>query len=206
MSQSEEQRWSHYYQATAGRDPRPLLIESGACESDPAASTVRWAVDLGCGDGTETLALLQAGWHVLAIDQQPAAIALVQHKVPPEFQPRLQTRVAAFEALQLPPVDLVYAGFSLPFCAPEQFPALWKTIVAALTPGGVFAGQLFGEHDSWAARTTMTFHKRAQVQALLEPFEIKTLHEVEEDGQAVSGPKHWHVFHIIARKRGSRMQ
>lgn len=198
MSQSEEKRWLHYYQAVAGRDPRPLLIESGACEPDPAT---RWAADLGCGDGTETLALLQAGWHVLAIDRQPQAIELLQSKVRPEFLPRLEARVAAFETLQLPPVDLVYAGFSLPFCAPEHFPALWSTIVAALGPGGMFAGQLFGERDSWAARPAMTFHTRAGVQALLEAFDSISLSEVDEDGQAVSGPKHWHVFHIIARKR-----
>ena len=47
----------------------------------------------------------------------------------------------------------------------------------------------------------MTFHTRAEVHTLLEPFEIKVLREVEEDGQALSGPKHWHIFHMIARKR-----
>jgi len=36
------------------------------------------AVDLGCGDGTETLALLEAGWTVLAIDREPAAIEYVR--------------------------------------------------------------------------------------------------------------------------------
>jgi hypothetical protein len=98
-------------------------------------------------------------------------------------------------------VDFVYAGFSLPFCTPQHFPRLWEGIVAALTPGGVFAGQLFGEHDSWASNPERTFHTRADVQTLLTPFEIDVLREVEEDGHAVSGPKHWHVFHIIARKR-----
>lgn len=32
-------------------------------------------------------------------------------------------------------------------------------------------------------------------------FEIEGLREQDEDGEAVSGPKHWHVLHIIARKR-----
>jgi tellurite methyltransferase len=108
----------------------------------------RCAVDLGCGDGTETFTLLQAGWHVLAIDQQSEAITLVQSKVPPELQPRLQARVTTFEELRLPLADFVYAGFSLPFCRPQHFPTLWTTIVAALYPGGVFASQLFGKHDS----------------------------------------------------------
>ena len=203
MAQSEERKsWSNYYRALAGRPPRPLLIEALACFDDrPAGMAARTAVDLGCGDGTETLALLQAGWDVLAIDQESEAIALAHSKVPPELRPRLQTRVAAFEQLHLPLADLVYAGFSLPFCRPQHFPTLWATIVTALQTGGVLAAQLFGEHDSWAAVPHMTFHTRMDVHALLEPFEIDVLREVEEDGQAVSGPKHWHVFHMIARKR-----
>ena len=202
MAQSEEQKsWSNYYKALAGRPPRPLFIEALAyCDDRPAGTAARWAVDLGCGDGAETLALLQAGWHVLAIDQQPEAVTLLHSKVPPELQPRLQTHVMTFEALQLPPVDFVYAGFSLPFCTPQHFPTLWTTIVSALSPGGVLAGQLFGEHDSWASEPEMTFHTRTDVLTLLEPFEIKVLREVEEDGQALSGPKHWHLFHMIARK------
>jgi trans-aconitate methyltransferase len=203
MTQSEEQQsWSNFYKASAGRPPRPFFIEAIAyCIDKPAPTAARWAVDLGCGDGTETFALLQAGWHVLAIDQQSEAITLVQSKVPPELQSRLQTRVTAFEELSLPVVDFIYAGFSLPFCTPQHFPTLWTTIVTALCPGGLLAAQLFGEHDSWASDLDMTFHMGSEVHALLEPFEVKVLREVEEDGQAVSGPKHWHVFHLIARKR-----
>ena len=33
-------------------------------------------------------------------------------------------------------------------------------------------------------------------------FEVRLLQEKDEDGPAVSGPKHWHVFHVIASKRG----
>src|SRR5919108_5446008 len=99
MAQSEQQKsWSDFYKALAGRPPSPLFIEALAyCDDRPAGTAARWAVDLGCGDGTETLALLQAGWHVLAIDQQSEAITLLHSKVPPELQPRLQTRVTAFE-------------------------------------------------------------------------------------------------------------
>jgi len=31
--------------------------------------------------------------------------------------------------------------------------------------------------------------------------EIETLEEIDEEGDAFSGPKHWHVFDIIAKKR-----
>jgi tellurite methyltransferase len=203
MAKSSAQRsWSNFYQANAGRSPRPLFVEALAALPDQLGTApTRWAADVGCGDGTETLALLQERWHVLAIDQQPEAISLVKRKVPPELQQQLHTQVTSFEDLHLPSVHFVYAGFSLPFCVPQHFATLWTTLVTALHPGGFFAGQFFGVRDSWATNSAMTFHKRSDVQALLEPFEITVLREEEKDGEAVSGPKHWHVFHVIAHKR-----
>ena len=35
----------------------------------------RLAVDLGCGEGTDALALLDRGWSVLAVDIEPAGLA-----------------------------------------------------------------------------------------------------------------------------------
>ena len=49
----------------------------------------------------------------------------------------------------------------------------------------------------------MTFQTRAQALALLAPLEVEVFREREEDGNAFSGPKHWHIFDIIARQRGS---
>jgi hypothetical protein len=72
--------------------------------------------------------------------------------------------------------------------------------VSAIKPGGRFAGQFFGIHDSWAVNSDMTFHTEEQVRTMLEDFEIESFHEMDEDGAAVSGPKHWHVFTVIARK------
>jgi hypothetical protein len=46
----------------------------------------------------------------------------------------------------------------------------------------------------------MTFQTREQVDALFAEFDVHVLREQDEDGSAVSGPKHWHVFHVIAAK------
>jgi len=100
----------------------------------------------------------------------------------------------------LPAADLLYAGLSLPFCQPEDFDSVWRKVTAAVRPGGCFAGHFFGERDSWANRGDMTFHNLAQVQALLERFEIVQLREQDEQGPSYAGPKHWHIFHVIATK------
>jgi trans-aconitate methyltransferase len=199
MSQ-EDNKWKVYYQKIKGRAPRQLLVDALAYFPDETSSTQRNAIDLGCGDGTESALLLARGWNVLAIDGEPAAIQHLMEKVPAESKIRLQTQVAKFKDVLLPPAHLIHASLSIPFCEPEHFPALWDKIAHAIQPGGRFAGQFFGVRDSWVVNKDMTFHTEDQVREMLEPFEIESFHEMDEDGNATSGPKHWHVFTVIARK------
>jgi tellurite methyltransferase len=198
----ESARWHTYYAAQVGRTTRPVFDEVIARFGPEPTGEQRYAVELGCGDGTESLALLSRGWRVLACDKQPEAIALLRDRVPPQHLDRLETRVAATEDLALPPCDLVYAGYTLPFIPPSRFAVAWQRIVQALRPGGRFAGQLFGDRDSWTVEPDMTFQTRVQALALLAPLEVEVFREREEDGNAFSGPKHWHIFDIIARQRG----
>ena len=110
---------------------------------------------------------------------------------------------ASFTEAALPPAHLIHARYSLPFCDPGDFPDVWAAIRRALAPGGIFAGQLLGLHDSWAATSPhMTFHRLDQVEDLLDGLEVLRLDETERDGAAVSDPKHWHVYEILARAPG----
>ena len=189
--------WDDYYNKIQGREPRQLLLD--ALEKFPAQASLH-AIDLGCGDGTDTALLLARGWNVLAVDGESSAIKRLMEKAPKEGQVRLQTQVAKFEEVALPPADLIHASYSLPFCHPDRFSALWDKITNALKPGGRFAGQFFGVRDSWVNETDMTFHTEEQVRVMLEKLETEYFHEQDEDGEAASGPKHWHVFTVIATK------
>ena len=202
QDQAAEPDWQGYYKWIEGREPRPLFLDALArFDANVEDGFQQHAIDLGCGDGTETLALLEAGWSVLAIDGEPAAIKHVLSEAPDEHRPRLKTLTAAFDDLQLPETDFIYAGYSLPFCGPDCFDGLWLKITGSIQPGGRFSGQFFGIRDTWAGNPEMTFHSAEQVTALLEQaFDIETLEEMDEDGDAFSGPKHWHLFDIIARK------
>jgi tellurite methyltransferase len=186
--------WARYYRAVGG-EPRATLLEAVARFDEPG-----FAVDLGCGTGRDTFELLRRGWHVLAIDATADGIdELRLHS--PDGAP-LETQVARMEDAVWPPCDLVNASFSLPFCAPARFDALWRRIVESLRPGGRFCGQLFGDRDGWAPADDITFHTRAQAEELLRPFEAERFDEIEEDGTTVVGEaKHWHLFHVVARKR-----
>lgn len=195
-------KWKTYYKnIRKGRQPRPLILDTLKRFAQEPPIDMPKAVDLGCGDGTETALLLANGWHVLAIDSEPAAFEHLNAKIPAEAQDRLQTQVASFEAAALAPANLIHASYSIPFCQPQHFDALWQQIVDNIVSGGRFAGELFGVNDSWAVNPKMTFFNREQVETLLAPFEVEQLQEEEEDSRSTLGPKHWHLFHIIARKR-----
>ena len=207
--------WTRYYDAI-GEEPRETLLialdrrerESGGRRGEP------FAVDLGCGSGRDTAELLKRGWRVLAIDSEPAGVDRLVQRVAGcgDTASRLETRVARFEDASWPMSDLVNSSYALPFCPPDSFMAVWDRIIASLVPGGRFCGQLFGDRDEWATPSTasardwssppgMSFHSKEDVRLLLGDLDIEHLDEVDEDGTtAVGDAKHWHLFHIVARK------
>jgi trans-aconitate methyltransferase len=193
--------WTEYYDA-AGSEPRSMLLYALELfdEEEPRE---RFAVDLGCGAGPDTAELLRRGWRVLAMDGQAEAIDRLRSRAdlsPADFL-RLQTRVSSFQGARWPEADLVNASFALPFCPPDEFPALWERVLGSLGPGARFSGHLFGDRDGWSAEKDLTFHTREQAEALLEPLEVERFEELEEDGEtAVGKPKHWHVFYLVARR------
>ncbi|HIK43800.1 MAG TPA: class I SAM-dependent methyltransferase [Leptolyngbyaceae cyanobacterium M65_K2018_010] len=193
--------WAEYYQAVQGRPPRETLrLALDRFDQEPADQR-RFAVDLGCGDGRDTVEMLRRGWRVLAIDKEADAIARLTQR--PALDPtHLETQIQAFETLALPPaVDLINASFCLQFCPQDQFPEFWTTVVAALKSGGRFAGQLIGDRDSWAAYPNLSVHTRPQVEALFQNFSFDYFEEEEHPGKTALGEeKHWHLFQIVARK------
>nr|WP_263972540.1 hypothetical protein [Pseudanabaena yagii] len=73
---SFDRDWSAYYQAVAGRPPRDTLLKAlDLFELEKSTKSPRLAIDLGCGDGRDTVELLSRGWKVLAIDGNTEAIA-----------------------------------------------------------------------------------------------------------------------------------
>ena len=194
--------WPGYFRAVQGKEPRETLVQvldrfdADGLPPDP------FAIDLGCGEGRDTAELLRRGWRVLAIDGHPLALDLITHRPDLMHPDRVETRCALIEEAELPTCDLLNASFTLPFCRPEAFATLWERVVAAIRPGGRFAGQLFGDRDSWAAIPDRSHHTRAQAEAVLAPFELERFDEESRDGEDCAGnAKHWHLFHIIGRKR-----
>ena len=98
-------------------------------------------------------------------------------------------------------VQLINSSFAMPLCEPEAFRDLWRRIREGLPSGGRFSGQWYGPRDSWVGRPGLTFLGREEALGLLEGLELEMFEEEESDGVTPRGkPKHWHIFHIVARK------
>jgi tellurite methyltransferase len=136
---------------------------------------------------------------VFATDAEAEGIRRLRSRVPAELTPALTTTVARMEEVELPEADLIWAGFSLflPTGAmvgglvegPRSGPSGWP-----------FGGQILGERDTWASDQEISSFSRDDGRALFDGFEIERFEEEEEDGEACSGPKHWHLFHVLARR------
>ena len=192
-----DNRWTRFY-AAAGDEPRATLLHALALHEAEGRSP-GFAIDLGAGGGRDTLELLRRGWRVLAVDAEPAALELVRQRAVAAVG--LETRLGRFEEVEWPAADIVTSSFSLPFVPPDAFARTWERIRRSLLPGGRVCGQLFGDRDGWAPSDELTFHTRPDVEGLLDGLEIEQLDELEEDGRtAVGDAKHWHLFHVVARR------
>jgi len=189
-------RFAAYIEARKFDPPRPLLIKAADLAEQKAH-----ALDAGAGALNATKYLLSAGFaHVTALDAAPGSQRIAA-AMPPE---QVRFVLSRFEDFAFPErhFDLVNAEFCLPFIAPGAFAAVFAGLLGALNVGGIFTGQLFGPHDSWNVENSgMTFHTRQQVESFFADFAFVELTEEDKPGMTKLGEaKHWHIFHIIARR------
>ncbi len=89
-AQPDGSGWGAYHARSRERGPRPLLLR--ACDLLGAGGG-RMALDLGCGAGTDVLALLARGWAVTAVDMDEAGLGLLRERLPAASAGRVTIRV-----------------------------------------------------------------------------------------------------------------
>lgn len=187
-----------YYDITKSDKPRSSVkyfIENIKCNPSTA-------IELGCGAGNDTVYLIKNGWNVLAVDKENVEERIAKRLTSEELQ-RFKFKQQSFENIRLEKTKLIVANYSLPFCNKDKFEDLWNDIKLNIQKDGYFIGNFFGINDSWhMSKAEMKFLSKEQVIDLFSDFEILLFREVEEDGKTGLGKmKHWHVFHVISRRK-----
>lgn len=196
----EDHSWVAFIEATATRGPYEFF-HSAMEFVDGNKGAGRQAIDLGCGGGADTRSLLARGWRVLAVDAEPEArTALLEH-TSKAYLERLEIAIGTFDTVDLPDADLVYAQFSLPF-AGDHLGASTRNALAAIVSGGAFVGQFFAAEDDWAKDPNVAVVDHAWVERIFEPFTTVEIDERKHHGAGgIDGStKHWHYFHVRARR------
>lgn len=147
-SDASERFWEEHYAAhpylSSGR-PNPVL-ESLAAPLVPGR-----ALDLGCGEGGDTVWLAGRGWRVTAVDVSATALARVAERaeaagVAERIDPQ---RHDVARSLPPGPFDLVSAQY---FQSPVDFPRprVLRTAAAAVAPGGMLLVVDHGSVAPWS--------------------------------------------------------
>lgn len=159
------------------------------------------AIDLGCGQGNDTLYLIKKGWKVLGIDREDVE-ERIRKRLTEEQQLSFKFELQDFENLKIKKTDLIIANFSLSFCNNNKFKETWKIIKESIRAEGYFVGNFLGNRDSWTkTKSEMTFFTKKQVENLFIDFKFEKFDEIEVDKPTARGnPKHWHIFNVIAKK------
>jgi SAM-dependent methyltransferase len=206
--ETDSEYWARYYAVTVDRPAWAtvrkaieLFADDGPGAADSAEYRPRLAVDLGCGGGRDSRELLRAGWQVLAMDREPAALEVLGGAAGAALGRRLETRVGDFATFEVPPCDLVNASLCLPFVERDAFDGIWARIVAALSPGGRFSAMVFGERDGSAGEAGMTCLPAGEFRSMLDGFDIEYWSDTEDDKPTALGePHHFHLIEFVARK------
>lgn len=194
-----------FLEGTRDAAPRQLLVSSLSLVTPGSR-----ALDVGCGPGRETVAMLRHGLRVLAIDPDESMLHLARATIDegcPESRDRVDLQSTTLEQLapHLGPAAfaLVHAGFVLPFVRARDFASVFARLRSALQPGGVLVAQFFGPDDEFIRETgtaDMSAHTATELDDLLRGLEILHRDEVNRSGFVGRRvPKWWHVHHIVAR-------
>jgi hypothetical protein len=152
--QTEERRPERFAAHIAARrvdPPRPLLIRAAGL-----AEPKDHALDAGAGALNATRYLLSAGFkYVTAFDSSPASQTVAAEL------PREQVRFVLSRFEDFDYADRAYEFVNAEFSLPSS---VFTKLMASVTIGGLFTGQLFGPNDSWnLPESGMNFHSRSDV-------------------------------------------
>lgn len=199
-----KRNWSKYFAHHRESEQHLLLEKAIALQNNFTTNNdPRFALDIGCGTGRDTIFLLQNKYTTTSVDPEQEALDITAERCKKHGLPSSELVQAKLEDLILHrQYDLITSNLALPFVHPKNFIRSWNKLIDHLKPGGLLSGQFFGLKHGWAKNTEMTFFDQDQIEGLFrEKFAIKELNETLQTMQTLSdGEQVWHQWDVIAVK------
>ena len=191
------QPWGRYFRPRRRRAAADAARRGRAVRGARASPSTSAA-----GTGRDTAELLRRGWRVLAIDREQEAIDRLHALAGPDVGAARDASSRGSRRPTWPACDLVNASFALPFCPPDAFAALWRRIVDSLAPGGRFCGPaLRRARRVGADRDRRPHARRGRASCSRRSRSSGSTSSTARATTAIGKRKHWHLFHVVARKR-----
>lgn len=190
-----QDNWKLYYERTSHKPARDTLSQALALFKKEGVKT-GIAFDLGSGAGNDIQHLLEENWTVIGVDNEEEALKYFEKRF--LHQSKASFQFVSFESIQWQQVDLVHAGFALPFCPAENFLDVMNNIKRHININGRFAGNFFGPAHTWQ---DLYLTSKANIESLFKAFEIEWIAETKTKRLSTLDEE---IFHhnisIIAKK------
>src|SRR6185503_12918942 len=186
--------WKNYYEKT-GYEPNTLVKR--ALARIPRKTRTN-ALDLGCGNGRDSLYLKSEGFElVVAVDSSPDAPAFLGEGI----LRRAQTIEEAVLGKEGPYFDgyfdLAIALNSLFFLPKEAVEQVIPQMYRALSPGGYMAFNVLGPDDEWvmSGDKRVSWFYEHDIARFEDDYHSVYSSKVSEAGQTADGePKFWQTY------------
>ena len=191
-----------------------MVDRAGAMDVDPPRGE---ALDLGCGEGRNSLLLAHYGFHVHAVDTSSQGIQKLERYTLLHGLSTINCSVADVRELQLTPnfYNAIIAATILDHLTREEGKKLAESMISALKPGGFVYASVFTIHDPGASLSPSTEPTNAisETASFIKHYfddselatwfsQLETLHYNEKMiYDDTHGSPHYHgIAHLISRK------
>ena len=163
-------KWNEFYQKTELENPSIILKKFFEMKLDN--TTLKRAIDLGCGSGNDTIYLLKKNYFVTAVDKEKDVINIIKNRI--SDTSNLKFIIEKFENIRLEKnqADLVVSNLSIHFCDPKCFENFSNEFTNAISSNGYFVGNFLGKEDEWSKDTNRTFVNEKEIKDIFKDFKI----------------------------------
>ncbi|GEM_PF-697788 len=166
------------------------------------------ALDLGCGEGNDTLALAELGYSVDAVDVKTEALAAKLHENSGGWNITLYEQSVADFPFGSNRYDIIIASNVLSFLENKEYSIkIIHRMADSMAVGGYMYFTLFGPKDEWVKNSKMSFFTYEEANNLIDLLRLHCVYRSTEEGlgKMMNGNiKYWHIHRFLLEKQVSQ--